>query len=108
MIGIKLDGRTGEESDIVEFRLSEVNYITVRRATKHNLQIPIYHTQSDALLPLRTIGEMTRAYVQYGFIAADKSNIVNTRRIKKMIQERKGSYIEFIDGTTIQISNRRK
>jgi len=108
MIGIKSEGRVGDESDIVEFRLSEVNYISVRRATKNKLQLPLFHTTSGDYFPLRTIKEVAQAYLIFGFVQADRSSIVNTRRIKHMNQERGNSFIEFVDGTIISIPYKSK
>jgi DNA-binding LytR/AlgR family response regulator len=108
MIGVKLNGRIGDESDIVEFWLSEVKYISVRNATKNKLQIPVFHTVFGEFLPLRTLNELSRAYFRYGFMEADRSTIVNTNMVRILSKRRSNSYVEFIDGTKIRISNSRK
>lgn len=107
IIGVKIENRTGDDSDFQVFELSEVNYISTYRRTKHSELLPVYHTATGDYAPLLTLKDISQALRQYGFDYIDRSNIVNRSRIKRTRISGDGQYImTFIDNSEVAIANR--
>jgi len=104
MIGVKVEGRTGDMSDFVSFSIEDVNYITVMR--KSNDQIPIYHTTHGSYALLNTLKDIAAAYAAFGFRQMDKSKVVNGKRIKRVIRSEGELKIVFVDNLFTIISPR--
>lgn len=103
IIGVKIEDRTGDESDFVVFRLSDVNYISVYKPRKSADPLPVYHTIHGSYAPLLTLKDISVALEQHGFDYLDKSTIVNKNRIKHTERTSDGVFlVTFIDNTEIQ------
>jgi len=105
IIGVKVEGRSGEESDFEIFKLNEVNYINLI-AYKKSIQIPVYHTVNGSFAPLLTLRDISKALKKYGFEHFDKSTIVNTRRIKGIKRGENVLLLKFVDLSEITVSAR--
>lgn len=106
IIGVKVEKRTGEESDFVIFSLDDVNYINVHRPRKSSDLIPVYHTSEGAYAPLLTLRDISFALKKYGFDYFDKSTIVNKKRVKHIKRSKGALIVEFVDNSEIEISGR--
>lgn len=107
MIGVKWDGRRGSASDFVEFKIEDVNFISVQQP-KSKYQVPVYHTSQGSFVPLLTIRDLTAALAVKGFVRMDRSHLVNRSRIKRVIHFRGGRKIVFIDSLEVVISRSRR
>jgi hypothetical protein len=106
LIGVKIIGRNGDDSDFVKFKLEDVNYINMHKPDNSSVRIPIYHTSHGSFAPLMTLKDISAAMKTYGFAHFDKSTIVNLKRIKDKIKGRKGLRIVFVDYCEIRVSPR--
>ncbi|MNO15483.1 LytTr DNA-binding domain protein [compost metagenome] len=107
IIGVKIENRTGEDSDFQAFNLSEVNYISVYRRTKNSELLPVYHTIHGGYAPLLTLKDISQALQKYGFDYIDKSTIVNRNRIKRTRTTSDGQYVTtFVDNSEIAVAFR--
>lgn len=107
IIGIKIEDRTGTDSDFVIFDLSTVNYISTYRRTRNSPLLPVYHTTDGGYAPLLTLKDISKALKKHGFDYIDQSNLVNRSRIKRIRPTRDGQYIAtFIDNTEIAVAAR--
>jgi DNA-binding LytR/AlgR family response regulator len=106
ILGIKINGRKGDDSDFQLFDLEEVNYIDLYRPRTSADQIPVYHTSHGEYAPVMTLKDLSIALRTYGFVRMDKSTIVNKSRIlnKKYIGTE--TVITFVDFCEISISRR--
>lgn len=101
IIGVKMHNRTGELTDFVEFRLSEVNFIFLCQPTGSNADVPAYHTSSGTFIALSTIKDISAAYAEYGFEPYDRSYIVNISRIKDLKPLKRGTKVIFTDNSNL-------
>lgn len=101
MIGINI-----ENKDFDEFRIIDVNYITLTRPSKSRELIPIYHTSKGSFAPLLTLRDLSRALIPHGFKQFDKSTLVNRRRILRTIRSKDGLRIVFVDFCEVWVSGR--
>lgn len=103
-----MHNRTGEETDFVEFDLSEVNYIELWSPTEHSAKVPAYHTSHGSYFALSTIKDISIGYCRYGFAAFDRSTVVNKANIKQMIVEQNGTKIIFHDNSFVKVRKKVK
>lgn len=103
IIGVKMHGRINDISDFVEFDLQDVKYIDLWRPTEHSAKVPAYHTSRGSYLALSTIGDISKAYEKSGFQSFDKSTVINTSKIKKLVPTSTGTKVVFTDGSHVNI-----
>lgn len=100
---VKMYNRDGSDADFVEISLYDVNYIDMWQPTGSKNLCPAYHTESGSYLSLRTLKELSRAYVKYGFKMYDRSTIINEKMVKDVETDDHGSKIFFHDDTFVRI-----
>lgn len=98
IIGVKLENRTGDDSDFVEFRLCDVNYIYL-----WTTNIPAYQTANGTYLALSKLNNVATAYKKYGFKQYDQSHVINVDKIKERIPATDGTLIIFHDGSGVMV-----
>ncbi|MUT66058.1 LytTR family transcriptional regulator DNA-binding domain-containing protein [Paenibacillus sp. NEAU-GSW1] len=103
IMGVKLDNRTGDESDFVEFRLREVNYIYM-----WSKNIPAYHTANGTYLALSKLTDVAAAYGKYGFQRYDQSSVINVDKIKDKVPQSDGTLIIFQDESSVKVTKKFK
>ncbi|GAB6990892.1 LytTR family transcriptional regulator DNA-binding domain-containing protein [Paenibacillus pini] len=106
IIGVKVTGRTGVESDFGILSLFEINYISVFRPKKSAELIPVYHTTTGSYAPLLTLKDISSALKQFGFEYFDKSTIVNKNRVKQIRRSKGELKVTFVDNSEIPIALR--
>lgn len=107
IIGVKIENRTGEDTDFAIFDLSEVNYISTYKRSKNSPRLPIYHTTEGGYAPLLTLKDISVALKNHGFDYIDQSNLVNRSRIKRITTDKDGQYnTTFVDNTKITFASR--
>lgn len=104
ILGVKTKNRQGDETDFVTFRLADVNYISMDRIKKNSDLVPIYHTRHGSYAPLLTLRDVFISLKSNGFEYADRSNIINLKRLKSKEICETGMRLTFIDGMTIEVS----
>jgi DNA-binding LytR/AlgR family response regulator len=103
ILAVKLLNRVGDNSDFVEIRLSDINYIELLKPTENSAKVPSYHTSYGSFLAIHTMNDISQAYSQYGFESFDRSTVINKKRIKKMVPIPKGTKIIFHDGSYVKV-----
>jgi hypothetical protein len=106
IIGVKLQNRTGELSDFVEFRLGEVNYIEMWKHTSNSAKIPIYHTPTGSYLAISTIKDLAAGYSRFGFKRYGGSTVINEKLVKEKIVEDCGTTIVFRCGSRVYVNKK--
>ncbi|MBB6676461.1 LytTR family DNA-binding domain-containing protein [Cohnella lubricantis] len=106
ILGLKVSGRTGDNSDFKWIDLDDVNYINLYRPSKSAEQIPVYHTSGGDFIPVLTLKDLSQALKPHGFIRMEKSTIVNRNRIKARKCSRTEIKIEFVDSCELSVSRR--
>lgn len=104
LLGVKTIDRQGDASDFVTFRLSEVNYISTAKLKKRSIPVPIYHTRDGSYAPLLTLKDLSMALSSRGFRYADRSTIINIKRVRRQTIDETDKIFTFIDGTRIKVS----
>ncbi|OMF48635.1 LytTR family transcriptional regulator DNA-binding domain-containing protein [Paenibacillus peoriae] len=103
MIGVKLLNRAGDDTDFVEFELSEVNFIDLWSATNSSVKVPCHHTFHGSFLSLHTLKDISQAYYPFGFRCYDQSTVVNENKIEDVVPVKNGTKIIFTDGSYVVI-----
>lgn len=103
ILAVKMFNRVGDNSDFVEIRLSDINYIELWRPTENSAKVPSYHTSYGSFLALHTIKDISQAYSQYGFDSFDRSTVINKKKIKMMVPLPNGTRIIFKDGSYVMV-----
>lgn len=106
IIGVKIEDRTGEDSDFAIFPLASVNYISVFRPGKSAEPLPAFHTSHGSYAPLITLRDIAAALRQFGFAHYDKSTIVNKNRIARRKRDKGVLIVTFVDNTEIFVAGR--
>lgn len=100
IFAVKMIGRTGDASDFVQLDLErDVNYIELWRVNGNSGKVFAYYTGSDSYLAISTLRDAAHVYKSHGFVMYDKSTIVNTKKIKDVMEHGLGSIIIFFDGS---------
>lgn len=103
ILAVKMFNRVGDNSDFVEIRLTDINYIDLWSPTEHSAKVPAYHTSSGSYLALSTIKDISQAYAKFGFESFDRSNVINKKKIKEMVPLPNGTRILFKDGSYVKV-----
>lgn len=103
ILAVKMFNRVGDNSDFVEIRFSDINYIELWSPTEHSAKVPAYHTPNGSYLALSTIKDISQAYAKFGFESFDRSTVVNKKKIKKMIPIPYGTQIVFKDDSYVNV-----
>lgn len=103
ILAVKMLNRVGDNSDFVEIRLSDINYIELWSPTENSAKVPSYHTPYGSFLALHTIKDISQAYSKYGFESFDRSNVINKKKIKEMVPLPNGTKIIFKDGSYVKV-----
>ncbi|GIP58682.1 LytTR family transcriptional regulator DNA-binding domain-containing protein [Paenibacillus woosongensis] len=106
VLGVKITGRQGDDSDFVEFELSDVNYINLYKPSKSSESVPVYHTSDGSYAPLLKLKDISIALKNYGFVNFDQSTIVNRNRVKRTVKRKEGLNVTFVDFSVIVVSAR--
>ncbi|MNW52749.1 LytTr DNA-binding domain protein [compost metagenome] len=103
ILAVKMFDRVGDNTDFVEIRLSDVNFIDLWSPTEHSAKVPAYHTSFGSFLALSTIKDISDAYFKYGFELFDRSTIVNVNNIKSIVPDNNGSKVIFYNDTYVNV-----
>ncbi|MEK3987425.1 LytTR family transcriptional regulator DNA-binding domain-containing protein [Paenibacillus sp. FSL K6-3166] len=106
IIGVKIEGRTGEESDFVIFPIQSVNYITMFSIGRSAEPLPAFHTTGGSYAPIVTLRDLAGALSQFGFTYYDKSTLVNKNRIKGRKRDKGVLIVTFVDNSEIAVAGR--
>ena len=102
IVGVKMLNRTGGSDDFVEFDLeNDVTYIDLWQPTEHSSKVPAYHTERGSFLALSTMKDISRAYLPFKFESFDKSTVVNKRKVMKLEDDKDGTKVVFVDGSSV-------
>ena len=96
-----MHGRTDEDTDFVEFDLMDINYIDLWSPTRNSAKVPAYHTFHGSYLALFTIVDISKGYRSYGFLAFDRSTVINLKNIKDLVPHKNGTKVIFRDNSFV-------
>lgn len=103
LLGIKLLGRTGSNSDFVEFDLRKVNFVDLYRPTEHSSKVPAYHTPDGSYLALYSLKDIAAGYERYGFKRYGASTVINEKRIARKDVENSQTVVTFLCGSRVKV-----
>lgn len=104
IIGVKAEGRTGDDSDFVSFDLSEINFIDLWKPSKSAEKAPMFHTNSGKFLFILTLEGLSKALKEYGFTQLDSVNVVNLNNVSHVEESKFFIRACFEDGSSTSIS----
>jgi hypothetical protein len=104
-LGMRID-MPRNELEFKEFKISEVNYITVRRFKGKSYSIPIYHTSHGSYAPILTLRDLSLALSPRGFRYIDGYTLINDERVNDIISDDNMIKVVFKDNSEIEISKK--
>lgn len=104
MMGVKAEGRTGEDSDFVLFDSSDVYKVEMWQPSKNAKKVPLVKTKHGNYVSIQSLEGYVVLLGDEGFTHLDNVNVVNVNNVKYIVQTKFYIRAYFEDGTFASVS----